>query len=724
MNQVYNVKHASQLLKTGDYQAALELYKKASEQLGINNFSFNINYCQAKLNIKPVIGVDKGELHKLNKYFDHIYVVNLQHQAGKRLKIAKQLNDSGIRYQLYNAVNGYVGEPKARFDEYKKRPLGSLKRYPSWNEREIKRGSHFLESPGAVGYIYTYLEILNDAKRNGYKKFLIIEDDIILHKNFEEEFENFYSVLPNDWKVLQLGASQYDWGSVNIEQALNDHYYFPRQLDTCGSFAIAFDIGVVDEVIEAVSAFDAPFDHLPLGEIYERYLGKCFVAYPNLIMPDVGDSSIRGGRCQYTHGERVKWQVTNFNYPYPRPTVAVILSSSENLKYFAGFSNHAQMALELRLYYVSSDGLRPLHDKEMLNSDYKLDYSSLKNYTLPEIDFCLTLNEKAILTETDLISCLEYLLKLRPTNTTPLHEIQIDQTGYIAKRVSVVIPTYKRPKNLKNALISVLEQDYVDLEVLVVSDNGVDSPFNAETLELVDNLKRSYPKRNLKLIEHKQNRNGAAARNTAIMQSTGEYICFLDDDDIYLPGRISKSVEVLNESKGIEGAVYCGFLGWNSPVNDLNRYKAGDLTLEILLLDYKKHYLHTNTATYKRNAILAINGFDESYRRHQDLEFNLRFFELYDIAVVKESGVRLNPEPSDVSNKIFNLEMLDLKVRFLNQFSYLLADFDGNTVRSVLAKHWEEVLKYINDPSDFSKTAKERIFNGYLQVSLSLGSAQ
>ncbi|WP_438883286.1 hypothetical protein, partial [Bacillus cereus group sp. Bce013] len=77
------------------------------------------------------------------------------------------------------------------------------------------------------------------------------------------------------------------------------------------------------------------------------------------------------------------------------------------------------------------------------------------------------------------------------------------------------------------------------------------------------------------------------------------------------------------------GAVYCGFLGWNSSENDLHRYKEGDLTLDILMLDYKNHYLHTNTATYKRHVVLSINGFDESYHRHQDLEFNLRFFESY-----------------------------------------------------------------------------------------------
>lgn len=712
MSSVTIVKRAADSFKLGDYETALSLYKQASSLYQSRSFDLNIKLC-----VERMKSIEQNEVSQnhINSYFDHVYVVNLKNQVAKRLKITNQLRKANISFEVFEATNGYEGEPLERYNDYVSKPLGCLKRYYEFSEREIKRGSKFIESAGAVGYIYTYLNILTDAKKNSYKKFLILEDDIILRNDFESNFINFITMIGDDWKVLQLGASQYGWGSVDTNHASLAGFYHPRRLDTCGSFAIAFDCSVIDEVIEAQQAFEAPFDHLPLGEIYEKHFGKCFVAYPNIVMPDVGDSSIRGGRCQYTHGSRVKWNVENYNYPYPRPSVAVILSSAENLKYFSNFSNHAEMAVELRLFYLSSDGLRPLHNKEMINADYKLDLSLLSQFTLPSVDFCLTIDETEVLTEADISSCVEYLLKLKPVNTTPLREIDIARTGYAAQRVSVVIPTYKRPKNLKNALVSVLEQDYSDVEILVVSDNGADSPFNVETRALVQELIHSYPERNLKLIEHTKNRNGAAARNTAIMQSTGEYICFLDDDDIYLPGRISNSVEVLNQSKGIEGAAYCGFLGWNSPVNDLNRYKTGNLTLEILLLDYKKHYLHTNTATYKRDAVLAINGFDESYRRHQDLEFNLRFFELYNIAVVKEIGVRLNPEPSDISNKVFNISMLNLKDKFLTQFENVINNYKDYE-EQIYRTHWNEVVRYISEPEDFLNSTAKYYKNGFVQV--------
>ena len=184
----------------------------------------------------------------------------------------------------------------------------------------------------------------------------------------------------------------------------------------------------------------------------------------------------------------------------------------------------------------------------------------------------------------------------------------------LIENVSIIIPTYKRPTNLLNALTSVAEQDYLNKEIIVVNDTGAGSEYNSEISNVIQQVRGAYPLVDIKFIEHNENRNGAAARNTGLLVSTGEYICFLDDDDIYLQGRLSESIAKLANQPSHVGAVYCGFLGWNSPKNDLNRYAEGDLTKEILLLEYLKHYVHTNTVTYRRSAVLALNGFDESYQ--------------------------------------------------------------------------------------------------------------
>ena len=708
MKHFSKVQQAKTHFEEGNYREALYLYQDLKASINSNAFDFNIKKCIHKLSDTQQWLPDN---YNLNEYFDNIYLVNLKSQFAKKIKSVLQMRTLNIDFELFEAVNGYEGAPFEFFNNYSQRPLGQLKRYSDWNQREIDRKRHFIESPGAVGYIYTYLEILKDAKTNKYRRFLIIEDDVIFSNDFFRHFSSFICTVPDQWKILLLGASQYGWQSVDTNKALLDGFYYPRQVDTCGSFAIAIDHTVVEEIIEAQLSFEAPFDLLAMGEIYERHLGKCFVAYPNIVMPDVGDSSIRSKRCQFTHAKKMKWAVNNFKYPAPTPSIAILISSRLNLKYLDRFNSPTSQPSNLRFYHQSEDGLRPVHNVESIKLDTKTEIKAEKAVCIPLADFCVTLPPDEILSESAINRFLEYKLKLRETNDTRLIEIAHNQLAFVKNRVSVIIPTFKRPKNLNAAVLSVCSQDYADLEIIVVNDTGRDpnSTTNEDIRNIIDALKMEFPARNLYLIEHCINRNGAAARNTGIFHSTGEYLCFMDDDDIYLPGRISESVKVIQNTTATTGGVYCGFLGWNSDKNDESRYRPGKLSQELLLLDYKKHYLHTNTATYKREAVLYINGFDESYRRHQDVEFNLRFFEHYEMEVVKQVLVRLNPQPSEINNKIYGLDMLKLKSKFLTEFDRIISRFDQKTQDLIYNNHWEEVIRY-SDP-DIIQSVTQQISN-------------
>lgn len=707
----YKVNEAVKNFDAGNYQEALTGFLAAAEVYGEKFFAYNIRVCKQRLvNSKTAPGSEAN--HFLNQYFDHVYLVNLPHHAKKRLQSVVQLSKSGIEFELYNATNGYVGVPREAYDTYLQRGLGNLNRYPEFNEREVKRAKPFIESPGAMGYIYTYLSILKDAKINGYRRFLILEDDVVLCRDFEHRLREFIASVGDDWKVLQLGASQYGWGTFNEAGADAAGYYYPRSLDTCGSFAIAFHHSIIDEVIAAESAFDAPFDHLPMGEIYERHLKKCFVAYPNIVMPDVTESSIREKRCQSTHALKMKWVMQDFDFPIKKPSMAVFLSSKENATYIPMFADIANFPIDLRVYYNTQDGPRPVHNFGSFHLSKEPLQSAPSDTQFIDTDFCATVDSDIRITDRDLVSYIEKITGVNPNIQTPLSKLSHQKFDGVTERVSVIIPTYKRPDNLRVAVTSVLSQDYKDIEVIVISDNGQDSEFNAETREIIDSLRVKFPDRNIIFIEHSINRNGAAARNTGIFKSTGEYICFLDDDDIFLEGRITKSVDRLKSTSNNIGAVYCGFLGWNSPSNDGLRYPEGNLSLQILQLDYKKHYLHTNTATYKRSAVLSINGFDESYRRHQDLEFNLRFFDHFEMCSVKEALVRLNPAPSQVSNKIFNRSLLDLKIKFLGQFDKKISAFGEDIAREIYLKHWNEVVRYIHNYQEFLSEISRDYRNG------------
>ncbi|WP_430737872.1 glycosyltransferase [Psychrobacter sp. VH5] len=720
-----SVKIANSLYKQGRFQEAYELYVELQERYGTSLFEANVSLCKKSMGYKPASSeTNIQDLSYLNSYFDHVYVVNLKHKVKDKLTIAQHLKKKNIYFEVFEATDGYKGEAYQKWLEYSKRPLGTFKRYKHFSDKEIKLRRSLIESAGALGYIYTYLRILDDAKNKGYERFLILEDDVLLDNQFEEKFKSFTRNINDKWKILLLGASQYGWSGIGEKESLDKGYYLPRRIDgntTCGSFAIAFHQSVIEEMIDAASSLEAPFDHLPLGELYERHINKCFVAYPNIVIADVEESAIRGKRSQVEHSKRVKWRLENFDYPLLKPSVSIVLSSSNNLKYIESFKNEKELPFNVRIYYNSTDGLRPLHNPVVLNEAYNEIVSTESSRIVTESDYTVTLSKNYHISESDLISYIEFEAGVTNVRNDRLVSLNKNKRPVAVRgRATVIIPTYKRADNLRNAIESVVLQDYEDIELIVVSDNGNKQKLNAEVEAIVDSFRRVSSNCNIKLIKHKFNRNGSAARNTGIMNSTGEYISFLDDDDIYIQGRLSKVIKKLKSLPENIGAVYCGFLGWNSKVNNLGRYTEGDLTEEFLSLDYSRHYLHTNTATYRRHVILELNGFDESYKRHQDLEFNLRFFELYEISTYQEALVKLKPQPVTVSNRLFNSEMIELKTKFLNQFRYLIKSFPDDVQYRIYNAHVQETVKYTREAGEAIKYYAKKFddFNIRLLISL------
>jgi glycosyltransferase involved in cell wall biosynthesis len=103
--------------------------------------------------------------------------------------------------------------------------------------------------------------------------------------------------------------------------------------------------------------------------------------------------------------------------------------------------------------------------------------------------------------------------------------------------VSVVIPTHNRPDFLRKAVGSVVEQDYAGrIEAVVVSDDGerVDLPAASSASE-----------RKLVALANERKPGALGARNTGILAATGELLAFLDDDDEWLPSKLSRQVEAL-----------------------------------------------------------------------------------------------------------------------------------------------------------------------------------
>ena len=206
--------------------------------------------------------------------------------------------------------------------------------------------------------------------------------------------------------------------------------------------------------------------------------------------------------------------------------------------------------------------------------------------------------------------------------------------------VSIIITTHRGSDTVERAVKSVLQQDYPNLEIIVVDDNG----FGTNEQTVTEKVLSSYIKEKSILYHpHKTNMNGSAARNTGIALAHGRYIGLLDDDDIYLPGKITESVQTLRNLSEDWGGVYTDTeVDYGDGRKYVNKYHCqGNIVFELLA-----HTIFVNPSVIimRKAAIDRIGGFDESFRRHQDWEFNARLSDQFKIAHISMVGSVYNCE--------------------------------------------------------------------------------
>lgn len=118
-------------------------------------------------------------------------------------------------------------------------------------------------------------------------------------------------------------------------------------------------------------------------------------------------------------------------------------------------------------------------------------------------------------------------------------------------RASVLIPAYNEARHIRDAIDSILSQTFWDFEIVVVDDSSTD-----ETTWLLG----EYGDRRIRLIEHEKNLGRPHARNTALDAATGEYIVWMDADDISLPTRLAKQIAFMDRHPDIAvcgGSIQC-----------------------------------------------------------------------------------------------------------------------------------------------------------------------
>jgi len=180
-------------------------------------------------------------------------------------------------------------------------------------------------------------------------------------------------------------------------------------------------------------------------------------------------------------------------------------------------------------------------------------------------------------------------------------------------QLSIIIPTCNRHATLTRSIDSVLYQGLDDIEVVIVNDG------NNEIPKSITKLYSSYSF--ILFINNSSNKRAAGARNFGVKNASGFYITFLDDDDIYLPGRLINMLSEMENKKSIfvsSGRFY--EMGDFSEIHNVPYQYTGKVTLE----DIKYANDIDIGFMVSRSDFLRLGGFDSSFTNLEDWDFVIR----------------------------------------------------------------------------------------------------
>jgi glycosyltransferase involved in cell wall biosynthesis len=182
--------------------------------------------------------------------------------------------------------------------------------------------------------------------------------------------------------------------------------------------------------------------------------------------------------------------------------------------------------------------------------------------------------------------------------------------------VSVIIPTFNSAQYLADAVESAFAQTYSAIECIVVDDGSTD-----RTQELLSELLKLHP--GLKTAR-KTNGGCASARNMGLRESTGDFISFLDADDVFLPNKIERQIAFLEAHPDV-GLVYSDSLFSTEKLRPVWMYTT-EMPRDLELIDafcYRNWFTPT-FALVRRTVIDCVGEFDEELAGAEDWDYWIR----------------------------------------------------------------------------------------------------
>ena len=265
--------------------------------------------------------------------------------------------------------------------------------------------------------------------------------------------------------------------------------------------------------------------------------------------------------------------------------------------------------------------------------------------------------------------------------------------------VSVIVIFLNEEKFIQEAIESVLAQTYDNWELLFVNDGSSD-----RSAEIVHSYVQQDSQR-LHYLEHEggQNLGMSASRNLGIQQAQGEYIAFIDADDVWLPQKLQQQVELIESQP--DAALVCGrtqwWYSWTGEEADQHRDFLQELDFplnnlvkppELLLLFLQNEWATLHDILVRREAVAAVDGYENSFSgMYEDQVFHAKLCLKFSAYVADQLWCRYRQHDKSMTYISHNMENGYHKTRktFLTWLeSYLRQQRAENTeVWQVLQKH-------------------------------------
>ena len=198
-------------------------------------------------------------------------------------------------------------------------------------------------------------------------------------------------------------------------------------------------------------------------------------------------------------------------------------------------------------------------------------------------------------------------------------------------KVSVIIPTYNRAEFLRLAVNSVINQTFQDFEIIIV-----DYASNDKTREVIS----QFDDNRIKYIGREKSGGPSEARNEGIINSHCEYIAFLDDDDEWLPEKLQRQIQILENSPQEIGGIYTGRINVDGVSGKILSTrlvdKRGDIFHELL----SQFTIPTSSVIVRKFCFEKVGLFDETIFFAEDRDMWVRISMEFQFECIEEPLIK------------------------------------------------------------------------------------